>query len=304
MSRGQPRGRGSVAATRSRERDAVVRAVRRYVDDGMVDRAPTLAYYGILSLFPLFLIGFSLVRLVAGADAPADLASFARREGASGAVADTLRSAAQTARAAASPTAGAAGLAGVLALIYGGSRAFTAAGRALDVIARRPSTRRSLGRRAQDVGWTLVVLAMVLILVFFALVGGRVLEELLAFLGLGTELSVWRIVSWPAVAVAGLLMIAVVRWAAPTGERPPFRLATAGTVVSVAVLIVETVGYDVYVSTIATYNATYGAFAGAIILLLWIWLAAIALLFGAELDAVLAEPERRPGVSGGARAPR
>lgn len=281
-----------------------MRALRRYLDDGMVDRAPTLAYYGILSLFPLLLIGFSLVRLVAGGDAPADLASLARREGASGALADALRSAAETARAAASPAAGAAGLAGVLALIYGGSRAFTAAGRALDVITRQPSTRRSLGRRAQDVGWTLVVLAMLLILLFFALVGGRVLEEVLAFLGLGTELSVWRIVRWPAVAVAGLLMIAVVRWAAPTGGRPPFRLATAGTVVSVAVLIVETIGYDVYVSTIATYNATYGAFAGAIILLLWIWLAAIAFLFGAELDAALAEPSRRPGVGGGARAPR
>jgi membrane protein len=76
-----------------------------------------------------------------------------------------------------------------------------------------------------------------------------------------------------------------VRWASPTGGRPPFRLAPPGAVVSVLVLIVETVGFDVYVSNIATYNSTYGAFAGGVILLLWIWLASIAFLFGAELDA-------------------
>jgi membrane protein len=64
--------------------------------------------------------------------------------------------------------------------------------------------------------------------------------------------------------------------------------------VSVLVLLVETVGFDVYVSNIATYNATYGTFAAGVILLLWIWLASIAFLFGAELDA--AREERRARV--------
>src|SRR5215213_2177691 len=63
-------------------------ALRRYLADGMSDRAPGLAYYGILSLFPLLLIGTAAIRLLAGSDGPGDLAAFARREGASGAVAD------------------------------------------------------------------------------------------------------------------------------------------------------------------------------------------------------------------------
>jgi membrane protein len=53
--------------------------------------------------------------------------------------------------------------------------------------------------------------------------------------------------------------------------------------------VLATAGFDVYVSSIASYNTTYGAFAGSVILLLWIWLISSALLFGAELDAVLAE---------------
>jgi membrane protein len=283
----QPRGRDKRSIAEARR--LVQRALRRYAEDDMVDRGPAIAYYGILSLFPLLLIGFSVVRLIAGADAPDDIASYAQHEGASGAVADAFRSAAQTARAASPPTASAAGLAGVLTLVYGGSRAFTATGRALDIIARAPSIVRSPARRAQDVAWTLVVLVMVIAFLVFAVAGGRALEQALELVGVDGQLSVWSIVRWPAAAVTALLIVALVRWAALSGDRPPFRLATPGVLVSVVVLIVASVGFDIYVSNFASYNSTYGAFAGGVIVLLWIWLAAVALLLGAELDAARGE---------------
>jgi membrane protein len=270
-------------------RQVLVATARRYLADGMIDRAPGLAYYGILSLFPLLLLGFTLMRFVGGADAPDELAELAREEGASGPLSEALRSVAQTARQATHPTAGAAGLAGVLALVYGGSRAFTAAGRALDVIAGDTSTQRGIARRAQDIAWTLVVLTMVIVLVFLLLASERVVEELLGLVGLDDDISVWTLVRWPAVVGIALLIVAIVRWAAPTGGRPPFRLVTRGAGLSVLVLVVATIGFDVYVANFASYNTTYGAFAGGVILLLWIWLACIAFLLGAELDAVLSE---------------
>jgi membrane protein len=275
-----------------------VAAARRFVDDGMVDRAPALAYYGVLSLFPLLLIAFSVLRLAGGADAPEELAAYARDGGASSAVAGALRSAAATAIDASAETAGSAGAAGLLALLYGASRAFTAAGRAMDVIAGQRTPRRSTARRAQDIAWTVVVLALVSALVLVVLVSGRVLEVVLDALGLEDRLDVWSVIRVPAAAVMGLLIVALVRWSAPTA-RPHFRLATPGVVVSIVALVVFTVGYDVYVSTIATYNATYGAFAAGIVLLLWVWLASVAFLFGAELDAVLDEGAPTPPKEGG-----
>jgi membrane protein len=270
-----------------------VRAARRYLADGMADRAPSLAYYGMLSLFPALLIATSVMRLVGVSESPGDIAEYVEERGASGALSGAVEDILATARAAPAPGVGVIGFVGVVALIYGASRAFTAAGRALDAIGGRLPRPRSLKRRAQDIGWTLALLALGMVAVVLLAVSGRVLEDLLGLVGLsGVAVTIWSIARWPAAIALALLAFAVVQWAAPTGSRPRFRFITPGAVVAVALWVAATIGFGIYVGYVATYNATYGAFAGAIILLLWIWLGSAALLYGAEVDAVLREPAR------------
>jgi membrane protein len=265
-----------------------VLAARRYLSDAMGDRAASLAYYGMLSLFPSLLIISSAVRVVGGSGAADDIASYARDHGTSGALSDTLRSAIETAQDAPAPGAGAIGLIGLAALIYGASRAFTAAGRALDTIGGALPRPRPLMRRAQDIGWTLVVVTMGVATFVLLLLSGEVLDDFLGLFGLShATASIWVLARWPAIVFLVLCATATVRWAAPTGTRPRFRLFSPGAVVSVATWLVASIGFSVYVGQFASYNATYGAFAGAVIILLWIWLGAAALLYGAELDAVM-----------------
>ena len=102
-------------------------------------------------------------------------------------------------------------------------------------------------------------------------------------------MTIWTIARWPVAALLLLVAVSVVRWVAPTTARGRFRPLAPGGLFAVVAWLVASAGYAVYVTRIATYNVTYGAFAGAVILLLWLWLGAAALLYGAELDAVLAE---------------
>ncbi len=273
----------------------VVRAAQRYVTDGMPDRAASLAYYGMLSLFPVLLLAIGVIRLVGGSDAPDDLTRYSEEHGASSELGTTLHSALDTAQSASRPSASALGVAGLLLLIYGASRAFTAAGRALDATDGRLPEPRPVSRRVQDVGWTVLLVILGVVFVVLVLVSGRILRELLGLVGLsGFGVTLWGFLRWPAAALLLLFAFAIVRATAPTVTQR-FRLFSLGSVVTAGVWLAASAGYALYLSTIATYNATYGTFAGAVILLLWIWLSAAALLYGAELDVAISSQKVNRG---------
>jgi membrane protein len=73
---------------------------------------------------------------------------------------------------------------------------------------------------------------------------------------------------------------------APNLEVRRLRWITPGAVVGVALWILASAVFFVYVSHFSSYGATYGAFAGVVVLLVWQWLTNLVLLFGAELNAV------------------
>ena len=289
------RVRKTVAGEGTGRTAVAVQSGHRYLRDAMPDRAASLAYYGMLSLFPSLMIVSAAIRLVGGDSAAKDVSTYADDHGASDALAGALRSVVDTAQSAPAPSAGAVGLAGLFALVYGASRAFTAAGRALDTIGGRPPTGRSLARRAQDIGWTVLLVAIGIAVTVLLALSGRVLDDFLSLFGIsGAGATIYGVARWPAAIALALLATAIVKWASPTGARPGFQVFTPGAVVSVAAWLAASIGFGIYIATFASYNETYGAFAGSVILLLWIWLGSAALLYGAELDAILEERRAAP----------
>jgi membrane protein len=287
-----PRGLRAVAAAAG----VAVEAARRYAADAMDERAPAIAYYAVLSIFPAVLLLVAVIRIIGGDSAPEDIAAYARAHGVSGPLADSLRSVLDTARQTPTPGASAAGAFGVLTTVYGASRALTATGQALDVMDGRPRRPRTLRRRAQDVGWTVVLVVVAAVAAVLVTVSGSVLRDLFEAVGLGGPgAALWSVLRWPAAAALVLLLVALVRWVAPSGPRSRFRLLTPGTLTTTAALLAGGAGFNAYVATVGHYNQTYGAFAGAVILMVGVWLSAVAFLYGAELDTTL--DDRRQGAS-------
>jgi len=76
-------------------------------------------------------------------------------------------------------------------------------------------------------------------------------------------------------------------YAAPNVQQPKFRWISVGAAVAILVWISASALFGFYVANFGSYNKTYGALAGVIVFLLWLWITNLALLFGAELDAEL-----------------
>ena len=119
--------------------------------------------------------------------------------------------------------------------------------------------------------------------------------------GLGSAFTVvWNILRWPIAFAGILLFFAIVYCLAPNREPRNWRWVTPGSVVGALLWLALSGLFSLYTSFSHSYDRTYGSLAGAIILLLWLNYSAIALLFGAELNAEL-EPRRlsiralRPG---------
>ncbi len=172
--------------------------------------------------------------------------------------------------------------------LNGASGAFGAAGRALNKIFRVEEGRGFVKRKVTDLAWTLAVMALALITFVLIFLGGGLASDVLGKIGLGdTGATLWLYLRWPAALFVTMTIYAIVYYAAPNVEVRHFRWITVGAITGVVLWILASALFFVYVSNFSSYSATYGAFAGAVILLVWLWVTNVALLFGAELNAVV-----------------
>ncbi len=115
-----------------------------------------------------------------------------------------------------------------------------------------------------------------------------VLPAIIGFLGLGqTVETLVQLLRWPLLALALAFALAVLYRYAPDRARPEWKWVSWGSGAAMILWIVGSIAFSIYISNFADYNATYGSMGAVIVLLLWLYLGAYAILLGAELDAEL-----------------
>jgi membrane protein len=272
----------------------VVRAARSYLAHQMTDRAATLTYFGMMSLFPALLAGVTLLGLFGQQGLVEDATNYLLEHGANPATAQVVRDALQKMISASGGALGATLLVSLALALNGASGAFGAAGRALNVVYGVDKDQRGIVRRKLNdvvIAATVILLfAVVLVAVFL---GGQIADDLFGKIGLGaTVATIWSYARWIVALVAAMLAYALVYGRAPDIEPREVRWISAGVIIGVVLWLVLSIGFAVYVRNFSSYGAAYGAFGAAIVLLLWLYLSANAFLFGAELNAELERTQR------------
>jgi membrane protein len=143
--------------------------------------------------------------------------------------------------------------------------------------------------RARATALVLSLLFLLLVIGAFSLVvfGGIIQDWIGSRFGFSDALlTFFAAFRWVVIILALLLGFAMIYRFAPNVEQK-FSFITPGSVFGVIVLIVASLAFAIYTSSFADYSATYGSIGAVIILMLWLYIAGLAILLGSEINALL-----------------
>lgn len=274
------------------------KALREFQTDQCTDIAASLTYYSVLAIFPALIAVFSLLGVFGQGDetvksiAPI-LESVLGEEG-SQSVTPFIKTLA---------TASGAGLALILGLataLWSASSYVTAFSRAMNRIYSVAEGRPIYKLRPIMLLITFVMLILVVIVALMLVLSGPIASGIGEALGVGSAvITGWRIVKWPIVLLLAMVIVAILYYTTPNVKQPKFRWVSVGAIIAIAVWVLASAAFGFYIANFSNYSKSYGAFAGVIIFLLWLWITNLALLFGAQVDAEL---ERTRELLAGTRA--
>lgn len=273
---------------------ALKRTGNEFQEDKLAHWAAALTYYAVLSIFPALLALVSILGLI-GTSATQPLIDNLGQM-APGPARDILTSALQNVQGG-SGGAGIAFIIGLAAAVWAASKYINGFMDASNSVWDAPEGRPIWLKLPVRFGITLLMLVLLAVSAVAVVFTGPLAQRAGDVVGLGdTAVTIWSIAKWPVLIVLVSCMIAVLYWAAPNVKQPGFRWATPGGLLAVLLWIVVSLLFAYYVANFSSFPATYGAFAGVAIFLIWLWLTNLAILLGAEFNAEL---ERGRQIEGG-----
>ena len=262
------------------------KTAREFSTDQCTDLAAALTYYAVLSLFPALVVVVSLLGVFGQGQRTTDAVLQIVGDLGPASTVDTLRGPIQ--QLVESPSAGFALIVGILGALWSASGYVGAFGRAMNRIYEVDEGRPVWKLRPIQLLLTLVGLVLAAAVALMLAVSGPIATAIGDAVGLGeTAETIWDVARWPLVLVFVTLAVATLYYATPNVQQPKFRWISVGAGVAILAWVVASVGFGFYVTNFGSYNKTYGALAGVIVFLLWLWITNLALLFGAELDSEL-----------------
>ncbi|MBG6097615.1 YihY/virulence factor BrkB family protein [Nocardioides luteus] len=153
---------------------------------------------------------------------------------------------------------------------------------AVNIAYDEEETRGFVKRKLLSLGLTVAAIVFVIVTISLVAVAPALLDNLVDAGPVRWGLEAAR---WVGLVVAMSIALAVLYKVAPDRDDAELRWVSVGAVVATVLWLVASVGFSLYVDNFGSYNKTYGALAGVVVLLLWLWLTMYVVLLGAEINA-------------------
>jgi membrane protein len=302
----RPVGRAGAGAERGRQaerpqdipkpgwRDIFWRTKAELTQDHVSMVAASIAFYGLLAIFPTIAAMISIWGLVFDPQQitqQIESVSGALPQDAAGILNDQARAVAGGAGAGVSLAA----VVGILLALYSASKGMQAMIEGLNIVYDEDEKRGFIKLTLMTLILTIGLIAMMIV----ALGLIAVLPALLGNLGLGEVFqALLTYARWPLLLVVALVGLAVLYRYAPSREVPQWQWVSPGAVIATVLWLIGSIAFSIYVRNFGSYNETYGSLGAVVILLMWFWLSAFIVLLGAEVNCELERQTERDTTAG------
>lgn len=270
--------------------------IRRAWSEAKTDQVPLLAagvaFFGFLSLFPAIVAAVLTYGLVAD---PAQIRSQVQdlTEAMPASGRDLLLQQLDALTSAPRQSLGIGVAIAVAAALWSASGGVGYLLTAVNLAYDEEDTRGFVGRKALALAMTLAAIVFVLLAIGLFAAGAAIGDDLPT--PLRVLLEVLRLVLAVALITVAL---AVVYRLGPDRDAPRMRWVSIGAAVATIIWLLASIGFSLYVATFANYAKTYGSLAAVVVLMLWLWLTAYAILLGAEINAETEQQTARDTTKG------
>ena len=240
-----------------------------------------VAFFGFLAIFPALIALISIYGLVASPEQAAEqVESFTSGlpEAAQELIGEQVTAVTENAGGALTFSL----IVSILAALWSASGGVNNVVKAVNIAYDEAETRNFVKLRALSLALTLGAVVFVVLTIGLVAVLPLVLDAL-PLGAVGTVLA--EVGRWTALLALVAGSLAVLYRVAPDRDAPRFRWVSLGSIVVTVVWALVSLGFSLYVNNFGSYDKTYGAIAGVIVLMLWLYLTCYLVLLGAEINA-------------------
>jgi len=253
-------------------------------EDDVFGRAAELSYYFLLALFPLLMFLTSITGLVLSSGSGTREALFRYLSDVMPPTAFQLMESTMS-EIAAHSTGGKLSF-GILAALWAASNGMGAITQSLNVAYDVKESRPWWKQRLTAICLTIALSVLIITALLLVVAGPHIADTLAGIYGLGTVFSIsWKILQWPIVVGFMILAFALIYYFAPDVRKQTWQWLTPGSVIGVALWLLVSLGFRVYLGFFNSYDKTYGSLGAVIILMLWLYFTGAAILIGSEVNS-------------------
>lgn len=260
------------------------RAGKEMLDDRMTMFAQALAYSSFFAIPSVILLAIGLFTLLAG---PATISHVIDQlGGVMPGQAKTLLSGSVQRLGHQQKSSLVMVIVGAVLAVWSTTGAMTSFMTALNVAYDREDSRGFLAKRLTALLMVVCIGFAFLLVAVFLIFGPQIEKYLGSTLGIQSFLTyVWWAAQWPIVIGGLLAAFATLLYLGPDVDHPRWRFLSLGSAIAVIVWLAASGAFAFYTARFGSYNKTWGSLSAVIVMLTWLWLSALALLFGAEVNA-------------------